>query len=865
MDSVNFLNFYRGLIISAQGIQLSDSTTYDLKPQQKNDYVKNTSFNAKLMNSTTKKESFLLKNHIEISANDLKHVSQIFDTDKNINSAMALLADESSTNVFLIIQCEKVELIIKKESIKPSDKLTDEVKEALKHYDPYHKLMDVFNNYGYFLPKKMILGHKIYRMTYLTMGKDSTEPNDKNNDLKWTTLDDFSESKFKDILSQWEKYMSSYNFDLSYLVSINGEFIKKDEIEAWIENCLKSNFNSLQVIGCKELYPLYEIFDLSLRQEVENILGINSQFESIISNQSVSINIKERVLMAGVVPIKNQSNSYNVKFRNCFKSNNYQVFGKFITQDDEPIDDVIIKFDFMDTYGFLIFIEDYDFTYKNPRITWMLIGIPAEVGYFSPDTRKINVLGSGHKPFVLKSNNSNIVLKVPENLPQDSVIIVSFKYPPSHYEPSFIAKIKSYQDNKILFNIHCPDYESPNSDDSKSFDDEVNIDSRSNDVEEVNVNVNEDSDFIIDEYDEDSDSNDINNLTMDNFQYGKSNYNKRASKRSQIKAPEYSVQWFILRNFSDITDSSETMIYLNKIGFHLIKPSQTQGVWTTLNMNYRKEFFDLPDECILKIFTYLNDVKDLYNCLFINKFIHGIAVYMLWKNPFINNARWRDSIILTYLNELNIEEQKTLILLRINFPFIKSHSTKYAPCLETLDLHFLHIACLKWLAGTGYFCQCGELRIVQAVVSAIVRMVLRTNRNLKILNIKVAEDEPDVSKAFIFSLSKPSISSLHSFHLTLNNTPTKKNVSQFLARLPDLCLSLCDVTFDFAETDIDEKVTMLLIKLIRVQKALDHFTLKCRGAIAGKYIEALESQKNHLMSLHLDRLDFRKISDDSLK
>ncbi|CAG8446029.1 4010_t:CDS:2 [Cetraspora pellucida] len=293
--------------------------------------------------------------------------------------------------------------------------------------------------------------------------------------------------------------------------------------------------------------------------------------------------------------------------------------------------------------------------------------------------------------------------------------------------------------------------------------------------------------------------------------------------------------------------------------------SQTQDVWTTLNMNHRKEFSDLPNECVLKIFTYLNEVKDLYNCLFINKFIHGIAVYMLWRNPFINNAKWRDSIILTYLNELNIEEQKTLIPLRINFPSIESHSSKYAPCLETLDLHFLHIACLKWLAGAGYFCQCGELRIVQAVVSAIVRMVLRTNRNLKILNMKVAEDEPDVSNASIFSSSQPGISSLHSFHLTLNNTPTKENVSQFLTKLPDLCLSLCEITFDFAETDIDEKITTLLIKLIRVQKALNHFTLKCRGAITGKYIETLESQKDHLMSLHLDRLDFRKISDDSLK
>ncbi|CAG8817394.1 28769_t:CDS:1, partial [Racocetra persica] len=82
---------------------------------------------------------------------------------------------------------------------------------------------------------------------------------------------------------------------------------------------------------------------------------------------------------------------------------------------------------------------------------------------------------------------------------------------------------------------------------------------------------------------------------------------------------------------------------------------------------------------------------------------------------------------------------------------------------------------------------------------------------------------------------QPGISSLHTFHLSLNNTPTKKNVSQLLKTLPNLCLSLCEVTFDFAETDIDESITVLLIELIRVQKALKHFTLKCRGTIAEKY------------------------------
>ncbi|CAG8577853.1 13995_t:CDS:2 [Dentiscutata heterogama] len=236
-------NFNRGLIINAQGIKLSDFISYDLKSQHKYDSIeKNTSFHAKLVNST--------KNNIGLSADDLDHAS--------------------TTDIFLMVQCIKVELVIKKEAIKPSDELINKIKEALKHH---HKLMDVFNDYGYFLPKRITLGRKIYGMTYLSIDKDLTV----HGDVEWTALDDFSESKLED-------YLRSYNFDLSYFETTNGELIMKNKIKEWIKDCLECNIDSLQVNGCKELYPLHEIFDLSLRQEVEYILGINMTNESTISN-----------------------------------------------------------------------------------------------------------------------------------------------------------------------------------------------------------------------------------------------------------------------------------------------------------------------------------------------------------------------------------------------------------------------------------------------------------------------------------------------------------------------------------------------------------------------------------------------------
>ncbi|CAG8446458.1 16456_t:CDS:2 [Dentiscutata erythropus] len=608
-------NFNRGIIINSKGIQLSNLISYNLKPQHENNSIKN------------------------LSADDLEHVSQIFDADKNVNSTMALLSDETFTNdIFLMIQCTKVKLIIKKESIKPSDELINKIEEALKHNDSYHKLLDVFKRYGHFLPKKVTLGHKLFRMTFLTVDKIAEEPDNNNNGAIWSTLDDFPENKLEDIFNQWEECINSYNLDLSYLVSINGELIMKNKIKMWIKFCLESDLDSLQVISCKELYPLYEIFDLPLRQKVESVFAINRQIKTTlgIDNQDETINknnIKERVLMAGIVPIKDPPYSYSVKFPVCFKSNNYQIFGKFITQYDEPIDEVIIKFDFMSTYGFLIFMDDYELTYVNPKIAWILIGIPVEIGYFSLNTRKIKVLGSGNEPFALKSNNNNIVLKVPENLPYESVIVVSFKHPPSNYEPNFIAKIQSYRDNKILFNIHCPDYESSdseeNNEDSKPSDnEEANKDKVPSDQEhilrnaltnnkdekeysnnnlddiefvhkndfsnkedsiigegsnskyvDVSENINKSShdkssdNLANEKYEEYSELNDIKDsyfIKMVDFEYRNFNYNKRSPERNPNNVSEYSVQWFILQN-SVITESSEIMIYLNKIGheFHL--------------------------------------------------------------------------------------------------------------------------------------------------------------------------------------------------------------------------------------------------------------------------------------------------------
>ncbi|RIB12010.1 hypothetical protein C2G38_2249776 [Gigaspora rosea] len=397
MFNTDSLNFNRGLIINARGIQFSDFLSYSLKSEPEIIPLTNATFEAELVFSTTKKDTFLLKNHID----DLGYARQI----PLINETIKMM--------------------------KPSGELVTKVKDALKHHDPYHELMEVFRIYGHLLPKKVALGHKIYRLTCLTIDENSLmEPSIRK--TRWTTRD-FSESELYTFLNQWDEYMSTHSsFDLSYLVTIDGGLIMRSNLKDWIKSCL-SNPDSLQIISWIELYPLYEIFDLPLRLEIESILGRNGQ-----------PNVK--VLMKGTIPIMNSP------FRYRFKS--------------------------MDICGFLVFIEhsfaNDEFSLVGSQIAWILIGIPAKVGYFSTSTRNISVSCSGDDSFyptsgfdyfALKHNIpkhlpqrsifvASITLNVPKNLPKDSIFVTSFKYPSSNYEPSFIADILSYQDDKIKINVY---------------------------------------------------------------------------------------------------------------------------------------------------------------------------------------------------------------------------------------------------------------------------------------------------------------------------------------------------------------------------------------------------------------------------
>ncbi|CAG8522028.1 13721_t:CDS:2, partial [Dentiscutata heterogama] len=415
-----------GLLINKRGIQLADLPICDFEIQTET--IEKSQI--KLMFSTKRLDSFLLKNHIDPSVINSEHDNWIFDTVFNENFLPENLP------VYIGILCSRAELVFENKKIKPSDELNNAMKQALKHNNPYHEIINVFKDYGYFLPKKVILGHKLYRITYLIAREDSPlEPHFLRSE--WTHFNDSTLFEHNDILDQWEDLIKLHNFDTSFLTSINGEDVMKDRLKDWAASCLKSDLNSLQIISWEKLYPLYEIFDEPLNKEIKFILGSD--------DQTKKFGVKERVLLAGEIPIKNSTYHYRVKYSDHLNSSNYKIFGKLVTQDYKQIN-VAIKFQSMNRFGFTIIIENLDLAeHTDLKIIWILIGLPSEIGFYSPNTRNINVSALDSCSFAY---DKILSLQVPKNLPINSIMCTNLTYPPSD-KANFKVKIQTYCDNKV--------------------------------------------------------------------------------------------------------------------------------------------------------------------------------------------------------------------------------------------------------------------------------------------------------------------------------------------------------------------------------------------------------------------------------
>ncbi|KAF0441541.1 calmodulin-dependent protein kinase [Gigaspora margarita] len=237
-----------GLLINKRGIKIANKPAHNSKalPELSN-FVDKCS-QIKLVFSTKCKVSFLLNNHIDPS-NINSDDSWMSDIVNNFS-----LNESNKSPIYLGIIFPQAELTFKDKKPEPLTELQEAVEKALEHHNPYHELLKIFNTYGHFLPKKIILGHKLYRLYYLIMKQHSQN--------QFTEWDYFEFATYNNkILNLWDNYAKLHNFDTSFLTSVHSNKVMKNDLKEWVDSCLESKQDSCRVINWKELYPLYEIFD----------------------------------------------------------------------------------------------------------------------------------------------------------------------------------------------------------------------------------------------------------------------------------------------------------------------------------------------------------------------------------------------------------------------------------------------------------------------------------------------------------------------------------------------------------------------------------------------------------------------------
>ncbi|CAG8793562.1 22881_t:CDS:2 [Cetraspora pellucida] len=167
----------------------------------------------------------------------------------------------SFSNFYFESNFPLVELNSERENIKPTKEMKTAVVNALNDKRPYKKLIEIFDTF-----------EKI--------------------DLFSQQLE-IEKNYSSELFDLWEDYVE---FDEKYLMSINGEAVRKPDIEKCLNKHLKQDFKLLRIIYRSKLLPLYEIFGEPISRQIKSVLGIDNL---------------PKILMTGIVT-KSNKESFDV-------------------------------------------------------------------------------------------------------------------------------------------------------------------------------------------------------------------------------------------------------------------------------------------------------------------------------------------------------------------------------------------------------------------------------------------------------------------------------------------------------------------------------------------------------------------------
>ncbi|CAG8554014.1 11472_t:CDS:2 [Acaulospora morrowiae] len=275
------------------------------------------------------------------------------------------------------------------EEVKPSNELIQALEDALSNMDPYTSLCKVFKKFGHLIPHKMIIGRKLSRNCREFSPALCEYSPDQSKKISLTASSE-NYNEFRTVLNEWRNLHSESGFNPTYFKNTEGSIIEVENIESWISK----DFQKLEIIEYSDLISTCAILDFPMRKEVEKCFKEKNQ-----------------ILMTGYITIEDiGAHYYRVEFDIPLKNSCYQVFG-FVTDEElNVLEKLVVEFKFFTKFGFSIILKSLDDKQLiGALLSWMLIGIPREVGFYSRNTRDMTVLRIGELTF--EKHDGNLTIK----------------------------------------------------------------------------------------------------------------------------------------------------------------------------------------------------------------------------------------------------------------------------------------------------------------------------------------------------------------------------------------------------------------------------------------------------------------------
>jgi hypothetical protein len=409
-----------------QGLITNDDDEYRISKKIPIDIIKipkvNSSdkFYLEIIKPSTKLDFTLISNNIFSTIN----LHNFPFTRNNINNDKKY---ESFNHV--IIRCEKYEIFLDKDNIKPTKEFEQAIEVALNSMKPLKALQDVFNEYGHLFPQRIVLGKSLKKI--LPNLSPFNAFNDVNDDNKIIELID--------------------NLNISYLLTKKGRIVEKNDLLNWIRNS-----NYLEIIEFDYIVPLYKILKEEQQIKIDNLL----------KNEY-------KILMTGITRLTDLNNNNVVNYKrvnfelSSLEDENYEVFGLIISENNTKLEETRVSFGLYDFNGFYAIIKN-----ENKRIDitkyyiiWIMIGNSSRSSIFSPNNRdfEVNYL---KKSIKLRPNKPDYYIKTCSPLYEGYTVLLHVDHSSINYD---IIKIVKWSERSINVQIESSDSLSDRDSDPKVY------------------------------------------------------------------------------------------------------------------------------------------------------------------------------------------------------------------------------------------------------------------------------------------------------------------------------------------------------------------------------------------------------------